>query len=69
MRLKVIGETDYETFAIPINSATLTSDSMPGITLTPAHIHKASRKYLGILGSATDKKFPFSATEDLALFG
>ena len=66
---KVIGETDYETFAIPINPNTLTPDSMSGITLTPAHVHKALRKYLGIRDTATDKRFPFSATEDLAFFG
>ena len=65
---RVIGETDELHFARTINPATLRRDDARGILIEPRHIHKALRRYFGIEGSAGSLRFPFSDTDDLALF-
>lgn len=66
---RVVGLTDSGHNAIKINPTTLQADSTSGITLKPAHVHKALRKHLGLSSSAAAQLFPFSTTEDVPLFG
>ena len=44
-------------------------DEKDGVYLTPAHVQKALRKYLGITDKPESEKFPFSIVEDVAFFG
>jgi hypothetical protein len=66
---RVVGLTDTGHNAIPINPVTLQADSAHGVTLRPEHVHKALRKYLGIDTAAVTQQFPFTTTEDVAIFG
>ena len=66
---RVIGESDDLHFARKVNPSTLRRDDANGILLHPRHVHKALRRYLGIATSAGSRRFPFSSTEDLRLFG
>ncbi|MEY4642108.1 MAG: hypothetical protein RLZZ227_2102 [Pseudomonadota bacterium] len=66
---RVVGLTDSGHNALKINAATLLADSVKGVTLKPAHVHKALRKMLGLDTAAVTQLFPFSTTEDLAIFG
>ncbi len=63
---RVIGGTDENFEALAINAETLETDSN-GIIMTPQHIHRALRDFLGIQ-SELDALFPITA-EPLALFG
>lgn len=66
---RVVGLTDSGHKVIKINPASLQADSTNGITLKPAHVHKALRKHLGLDTAAVTQKFPFATTEDVAIFG
>ncbi len=63
---RVIGESSVNFEARKLNASTLQPDSN-GITVTPKHIHRALRDFLGV-PAAIDNLFPISA-ERLALFG
>lgn len=63
---RVIGATDQNFEALPVNPETLATDSS-GIIMTPQHIHRSLRDFLGIQ-SEIDSLFPISA-ESLPLFG
>ena len=66
---RVVGETDGLHFAQKINPRTLKRDEGPNGTIVyPKHVHKALRRYLGIEDSPGARRFPFSNTEDFALF-
>ena len=52
-----------------ISTSTLMEDEKDGVYLTPAHVHKALRKYLGITDKPESEKFPFPLIEDIAFFG
>lgn len=65
---RVVGLSDPGHRALAINPQTLQADSK-GITLKPAHVHKALRKRLGLADSPLAQLFPFSMTEDLPIFG
>lgn len=65
---RVAGLTDSGHNAVKINAKTLKADSA-GIILKPAHVHKALRKQLGLDTAAVTQLFPFSTTEDVAIFG
>jgi hypothetical protein len=49
----MVGLTDELHFAKPINVETLQEDAK-GLVMTPAHVHKALRKYLGLETFAAD---------------
>jgi uncharacterized protein (DUF1501 family) len=66
---RVVGLTDSSHNAVKINPTTFQSDATSGITLKPAHVHKALRKHLGLESAAVTQLFPFAATEDLKFFG
>lgn len=66
---RVLGLTDSGHNALKINPTTFQADSTNGITLKPAHVHKALRKHLGIDNSAASLLFPFSTTETVPFFG
>jgi uncharacterized protein (DUF1501 family) len=67
---RVVGLTDAGHNTVKINPTTLEADSTStGITLKPAHVHKALRKQLGLDKSAAAALFPFLTTEDVRLFG
>jgi ketopantoate hydroxymethyltransferase len=52
-----------------ISMSTLMEDEKDGVYLTPAHVHKALRKYLGIIDKPESEKFSFPLIEDIAFFG
>ncbi|MGL6314519.1 DUF1501 domain-containing protein [Vibrio sp. WXL103] len=56
---RVIGATNGQLKPVKINSKTLEPDEN-GVELTPAHLHLALRKHLGISDSPLDKLFPLS---------
>lgn len=66
---KVVGATDALQNAKKISTSTLMEDEKDGVYLTPAHVHKALRKYLGITDKPESEKFPFPLIEDIAFFG
>jgi hypothetical protein len=66
---RVVGLTDSGHNAMKINPQTLLADNTNGVILRPEHVHKALRKNLGIDSAAATKVFPFSTTEDVAIFG
>jgi uncharacterized protein (DUF1501 family) len=67
---RVVGLTDAGHNALAINPVTLQADtSASGVTLHPAHVHKALRKMLGLHTSSITQLFPFATTPDVALFG
>jgi uncharacterized protein (DUF1501 family) len=63
---RVIGGTNENFEALAINAETLETDSN-GLIMTPQHIHRSLRDFLGIQ-SDLDKLFPIDV-ETLALFG
>ena len=64
---RVVGRTDELHFSKTIDPLTL-GPSDRGVTMTPTHIHKAVRGYLGIEEFAIDLGFDLSATPSLPLF-
>ncbi|MFT5209551.1 MAG: hypothetical protein ACI9CE_001273 [Flavobacterium sp.] len=66
---KVYGETDGGHNAYNIDPATITRNDSSGITIKPAHVHKAMRKYLGIEDYANTQNFLFTGIEDFNFFG
>ena len=66
---RVVGLTDSGHNAMKINPTTLQADTAKGVILKPAHVHKALRKQLGLDTAAVTQRFPFSTTEDVAIFG
>ena len=66
---RVVGLTDSGHKVIKINPVTLQADSTNGVTMGPAHVHKALRKKLGLDTAAVTQRFPFSTTADVAIFG
>lgn len=65
---RVAGLTDAGHNTVKINAQTLAADTK-GITLKPAHVHKALRKKFGLDTAAATQLFPFNTTEDVAIFG
>lgn len=65
---RVVGETDGAQNAKKISAATLKRDDSRGTQLLTGHIHKALRTYLGLAGTAYDRQFPLSVTEDFNFF-
>lgn len=65
---KMIGETDEEQNALGLDSSTLTSSSLSGTKLLPAHVQKALRKHLGTDTAAVTQAFPLSNIESIDFF-
>jgi hypothetical protein len=64
---RVVGASDELHFARGINPSSLkVSDT--GTILTPAHVHRAVQKYLGIDDFAAENGIALPAVEDIALF-
>jgi hypothetical protein len=66
---RVVGLTDSGHNAVNIHPQTLQADSVNGVTLHPAHVHKALRKQLGLHTSGVSQLFPFASTPDVEIFG
>mgnify|MGYP003340017327 CR=1 FL=1 len=64
---RVVGVTDELHFARPINPVSLQAAS-GGVILTPAHVHKAVRRYMGIDEFAQSVGVGLAAVEDIPLF-
>ena len=64
---RVVGLTDELHFAKAIDPETL-KESPRGVLMTPSHIHKALRTYLGLDLYASDMGFGLSGVESLPLF-
>lgn len=64
---RVVGATDELHFARPINPQSLEVDSR-GLIITPAHVHKAVRSYLGLDGLAQSAGLGLSSVENIPLF-
>ncbi len=64
---RVIGETDELHFASKIDPGTL-DPSDDGLIMTPTHIHKALREYLGVEAFAAELGFGLTRTTSLPLF-
>ena len=64
---RTVGGTDELHFAHKIDQHTLEA-SATGVTITPSHIHKAIRKYLGIEDYAASLGLNLATTESLPLF-
>ena len=63
----MVGASDELHFARGINPSSLkVSDT--GTILTPAHVHRAVQKYLGIDDFAAENGIALPAVEDIALF-
>ncbi len=56
---RIVGLTDELHFAKPINVETLQEDAK-GLVMTPTHVHKALRRYLGLETFAADLGLDFS---------
>ena len=63
---RVIGATDDEVRPLKLSASTLDPDDA-GVQLTPAVIHRALRRFVGIEASDGAQRFPLSAG-DLPLF-
>lgn len=66
---RVVGLTDAGHHALRIDPQSLQADPANGITLHPAHVHKALRRLLGLDSAGVTQLFPFPTTPDVALFG
>lgn len=66
---RVIGATDEQQFAVPIDPQTLATAPAGGIRVRPEHIHEALRELAGIADHACSKKFPLGVTEQEKLRG
>lgn len=64
---RTLGVTDDLHFAMPVDPGNLRPDR-GGIVLTPAHIHKALREYLGLEGFAQNLLISDAGIESLPLF-
>ena len=63
----VVGATDANFNALPVNTTTLQADA-GGIKITPQHIHAALRNMAGISNHANSRQFPLDG-EYLDIFG
>jgi hypothetical protein len=66
---RMLGKTDEGHNALKINPSTLLQDNTRGVTIKPAHVHKALRRYLGLESSPLTQRFAFTNTEDFRFFG
>ena len=64
---RVVGASDELHFALPIDPDSLQPDRN-GIILTPAHVHRAVRNYLGLDGFAQSVGLNLTGVEDIGLF-
>ena len=64
---RVVGATDEIHFAYNLDPSTL-QVARNGVTMTPAHVHKAVRRYLGLETFADSLGLGLGAVEDLPLF-
>ena len=64
---RVVGASDELHFALPIDPDSLQPDRN-GIILTPAHVHRAVRSYLGLDGFAQSVGLNLTGVEDIGLF-
>lgn len=66
---RVIGATDDEQFAVPLQPQTLKLDPDQGLRVRPEHIHVALRELAGIDDHAYSKQFPFEVPDSERLKG
>jgi len=65
---RVIGKSTTRHVPMKVNPNTLEIDEDNGIPLTPAHIHKSLRKYLGISNHKyVSETFHLATTEDMPI--
>ncbi len=65
---RVIGETDGGHNAFSISPSSLQRDSVEGVIIKPAHIHKALRRYLGLEQSSAAQFYQFNSVENFNFF-
>ncbi len=65
---RMLGKTDGGHNALRINPSTLVQDNIKGVTIKPAHVHKALRRYLALEASPISQRFALINTEDFRFF-
>ena len=60
---RVIGATDEQLFAVPVNTSTLACNRDSGIKIRPEHIHTALREFAGIATHPMSKQFPLGVAD------
>lgn len=60
---RVIGSTDQQQFAVPLNPMSLSDDIEHGIRIRPEHIHRALREFAGISTHPFSEMFPLGVKE------
>jgi hypothetical protein len=66
---RVVGATDEQQFATPVDPHTLTVDKDKGIRVRPEHVHQALRELAGIADHPFSQKFPLGVAESEKLLG
>ena len=66
---RVIGATDEQQFAVPLDPSSLQREPETGIRMRPEHIHEALRQFAGIADHPHSQKFPLGVKEDERLRG
>ena len=66
---RVIGVTDEKQFAVPLDPATLKTNSENGIRVRPEHIHAALREFAGIIDHNAARQFPLDVPMNERLNG
>lgn len=64
---RVVGASDDQQFAVPLNPQTLETNTDQGIRVRPEHIHHALRQFAGIEEHPNTKRFPLNVKTDEAL--
>lgn len=61
---RVIGATDEQQFALPLDSQTLTPQKDSGIRIRPEHIHESLRELAGIANHPLSQQFPLGVKDE-----
>jgi hypothetical protein len=60
----VIGATDEQQFALPLDPQTLTTRKDGGIRVRPEHIHESLRELAGIADHPLSQQFPLGVKNE-----
>lgn len=66
---RVVGATDEQQFAVPLQPGSLQLDKEAGVRIRPEHIHEALRELAGIADHPLSQKFPLGVSETEKLRG
>jgi hypothetical protein len=66
---RVVGATDEQQFAVPLDPRALTCDKEKGARVRPEHVHQSLRELAGIADHPLSQKFPLGVSEKERLRG